>query len=131
MTNTVRVAEQVRVAARVGVAEQVAEQKGGGAGWLGRGLTGMAFILSRRAVSSPSPPVPPVSRGPGDSLPCCCLVLAAACMERPDMYSELWQHTQRAWFEVWLEVQWAGGWEPGKVVGRPGETLLVFALPTL
>ena len=65
----------------------------------------MAFTLSRRAVSSPSPPVPPVSRGPGDSLPCCCLVLAAACMERPDMYSELWQHTQRAWLEVWLEVR--------------------------
>ena len=36
-----------------------------------------------------------------------------------------------AWLEVRLEVQWAGGWEPGKVVGRPGETLLVFALPTL
>ena len=36
-----------------------------------------------------------------------------------------------AWLEVWLEVQRAGGREPGRVVGRPGETLLVFALPTL
>ena len=80
--------------ARVGVAEQVAEQEVVELVSLGgRGLTGMAFILSRRAVSSPSPPVPPVSRGP-DSLPFCWLVLAAACMERPDMYSELLQQAE-------------------------------------